>query len=1688
MSSIYSQGFNYGRFVHDGVDTRTGQFSCSIDLYEAPAATRNYAQFKLKLQHDMLNFVNTGWGKGWSLNISSYDHGPGKTLRSYTGEHYKANENSSGSIDLIDQKLKAFKFVKRDGKYYIIYKTGRIEVLENDNNRFPVSLPFKIHGPNGRALSLVWSYTAGSNQPPQLTGVFDGTVQLVRINYSASVVNVIHAPGSTEEATFVYKIVNDNLAEIDFPGVSPAWKLSYANIGTFSCISETRNPLGMIEKVVYRQAGHKLPPGAPYQTIPYVTEHTQDPGAQQSKITTSYSFSDHNFLGYGSGLNWQNVGDNLYHAPGTYRYSVTSQVVGGPTTIFTYNKFHLTYSLEKTLLTKKTTHLYTYYANQSTDLQSQPPQYQLPKQMDITFEDSSSLPAKSRKETYQQEFDEWGNPTLEVLPTGVKIQRTYFPESGDGANCPPDPYGFRRSLKEERIVPPSKTNGEPSRGRSYTYTSIPVIFEPRDLHPYHLVQQRSYQFSDNSLYEKRIPEYFNDPNDWKSGLLKTELSELIAYKTNKTYTYNLLGSIVRQQATITGFDGQKSTESRDISFDTGRIMSDVDAAGVARQYQYSKMGDLIATVKSAATPHRATVDIQYIIANSVPAQVVTTNTKGVRYRRTLDGLGRLCKLEQQDIDGGDGGSPSASYLEIGLNTYDAQGRLYRKTATDYLRDPNSGSLQKKQTNAVTYTYDDWGQVATTVTNSGRKEYTRTDLVSRKTVSGQDGEGYTETTQDAFGNATSVRRYHRNGQLESEIMSSYDSLGRLISETDPFGVTTTVKYDIWNRVVEKKLADGTKYLTEFEDHTILARARKISVVTANNTSYVAGTQSFDSLGRRTAKTIGGRTTTYAYQADGRVPRTVSPPNGIPVSFETNPQLNDVVVSSSANNGLSQRFGYDPQTAWPLDVSEGSNSSVNQYFPSGLLKEQRDTLYDGQTAFRSTSRFQHSLLGKLQTWKRDEGSNTFSDTYSHTYDDYGRLVTVTDVPYQTSITYDVHDRQISISTKNTTTQIEMQTKLEYDDLSRPISREIVRNGRTLSKIKQTYNAADQVVSRIFSNASNVSVRTEAYEYDKQRRLVKYDCVSSSSGGVPSDERGRAIRQQLITYDTLGNIKTVKNVFTNGAEDTLQYQYQNQKDFFQVTSLQGTSPSRTLRLQYDTSGQLILDEEGRGLSYDALGRLIKVTDPSGNTSSQYYYDPQRLKGQSYRDQNNNLELHRLRYRSSTVVGEDTTSSTTKYAKVGRRTVACQGQKDGRDYSILTGTDLQGSPHTSFDGITANKAETYYAHDPFGNRSVSGENTGLFPMGIGLNGERIDPATKNYLLGGRRAYSPSTRLFQYPDTLSPFGLGGINPYAYCFNDPVNRSDPSGLFSLFGWEVSGRTIALLAVGLVVGIGVTILTGGAGLAVAVGVGSVAAGVSDAATGAIYDLATGHKPTWQSVATDAGTGVVGALAGEGIGFVAAPLLKAAGRGISKSFTGLTSRLASREAGSVAYSANRGTLTLAWDNVERGLNPLGMQDPIVFFNRIDGVEGQFGILSHGYPSNHPQFPGRIFGELPSAQGAVHYPITGDIIARETVLPLIQRSSIPHDRGKVFTLISCFGAESGTGQAIANVLGQDVRGFRGLAQAGAGAERQWGRGGYSTSILYNRLEQPGGVQAVFGDTEVLSPHGAVGGGGGVEPMDWE
>ena len=81
-------------------------------------------------------------------------------------------------------------------------------------------------------------------------------------------------------------------------------------------------------------------------------------------------------------------------------------------------------------------------------------------------------------------------------------------------------------------------------------------------------------------------------------------------------------------------------------------------------------------------------------------------------------------------------------------------------------------------------------------------------------------------------------------------------------------------------------------------------------------------------------------------------------------------------------------------------------------------------------------------------------------------------------------------------------------------------------------------------------------------------------------------------------------------------------------------------------------------------------------------------------------------------------------------------------------------------------------FAYTPYGERPPK---NGL-PSLLGFKGERLDPLTGNYDLGnGYRRYNTRLMRFDSPDSLSPFGEGGLNAYGFVAGDPVNLSDPTG-------------------------------------------------------------------------------------------------------------------------------------------------------------------------------------------------------------------------------------------------------------------------------------------------------------------------
>ncbi|WP_434626810.1 RHS repeat-associated core domain-containing protein [Chromobacterium sp. CV08] len=154
-----------------------------------------------------------------------------------------------------------------------------------------------------------------------------------------------------------------------------------------------------------------------------------------------------------------------------------------------------------------------------------------------------------------------------------------------------------------------------------------------------------------------------------------------------------------------------------------------------------------------------------------------------------------------------------------------------------------------------------------------------------------------------------------------------------------------------------------------------------------------------------------------------------------------------------------------------------------------------------------------------------------------------------------------------------------------------------------------------------------------------------------------------------------------------------------------------------------------------------------------------------------------------------------------------------------------------------------------------------------LGFNGERIDPVSGATHLGnGYRAYSPALMRFHCPDSLSPFGAGGVNAYAYCDGDPVNRADPSGHLGWQAWTGIGLGIAGLGLA-AISAGTSIIASGgiiaalesaSAVSLAIGGAAAVADVAAIASGAMEEIRPRASAVlgWVSL----GAGVAGAVHG------------------------------------------------------------------------------------------------------------------------------------------------------------------------------------------------------------------------------------
>ncbi|MEN5279494.1 RHS repeat domain-containing protein, partial [Brucella sp. TWI432] len=99
------------------------------------------------------------------------------------------------------------------------------------------------------------------------------------------------------------------------------------------------------------------------------------------------------------------------------------------------------------------------------------------------------------------------------------------------------------------------------------------------------------------------------------------------------------------------------------------------------------------------------------------------------------------------------------------------------------------------------------------------------------------------------------------------------------------------------------------------------------------------------------------------------------------------------------------------------------------------------------------------------------------------------------------------------------------------------------------------------------------------------------------------GFPLTDQVFTYDAFSNITQAQNTYADGSTKQFTYGFST-TDNAQLLSVHCSDSSvADIALEYDNCGRMVKDEAGRQLSYDGLGRLIKVQDATNTLT--YAYD---------------------------------------------------------------------------------------------------------------------------------------------------------------------------------------------------------------------------------------------------------------------------------------------------------------------------------------------------------------------------------------------------------------------------------------------------------------------------------------------------
>jgi RHS repeat-associated protein len=1185
-----------------------------------------------------------------------------------------------------------------------------------------------------------------------------------------------------------------------------------------------------------------------------------------------------------------------------YEYSSTETIYDGiepvRTIERTFNRFHLLTS-ERTVQAECVTEVVTVYDDDpGTSFENQVSWCQLPVEV-RTRHYRETDPHQFREDVRTTLYDAHGNVVEATDERGATETYDYFPAEGVEGECPPDALAFIRFLREKRVFVPLGSDG-PVRFTRYTYKELVsrVVGDAS-----HIVPATEVFGQVNSEGVERLlgdsSQLFISGSGLDHGRLRRLTARRGTVENSVDYAYTNLVTerdalhveqrVLVTTATKTWSNGDDSLQTRSLlaqSIVSGLSVMDQSPNGIVMRYSHDALGRLVGETVSADTDWAATTTSTYVV-HSAGSRIVKRSATGQETVVELDGFGTAIRVLAMNWN------DDRLEHEIWRAEFDAVGRKVSETTTDagvpvaVLPPPyNAGVVVPVEIRTVAtttrYGYDGWGNASEVHGADGVVGHHVVDPVLGiaerwEEAEGPDGKresGRTRTQQTTSGKPERIDTLNADGAVCASRQSSYDGLDRLVREflalPGEAVRVTRYGYDAYDRLVETVRPDRATITTSYAAYTDAAVVTAIAIRHASLGSdpVVLGRQVHDGLGRRTELHAGQRVTRFHYAAaTSPNPDAMVLPSGETVTCRYEPHLGDLLVESVSQDGVAT-YVHDPKTGDTLSVRNALGSDTFAHDASGRVIS--ETCIRHGVADEKRCEYSYSLRGKLTGY-----TDVTGDRHALAYDGLGRLIRMESSRVTVDMTYDGFSRVERTLTRSRDGTRSMDVQSTFDEHGRETGRVLTAKSNedvSIQSFVQVYTPDGKLARRRL--AIGDGMREETFAYDVSGRLRRYTCAGVHA---PQDASGHAIASQNFGYDALDNVIRMVTTFANDQSvETRRFTYADDDptQLLEIVVSQG-GDEHELFFAYDEAGQMRYDERGRRLLYDAMGR------PAGwdhaDTGCLFRYDARDRIGSAHDGQE---ERHRYYLGGQLNREEGATTSTTFHRAMGAA-VAQTRHEIEKEEVILLGGDSQGSVVAE-----AGHELTSLAYTPHGFRDAS-----LGQSDIGYTGERKDRDVDWYVLGDYRAYNPAVMRFHSPDSASPFGHGGLNAYAYCAGDPVNRCDPSGegwldwLFVGIGIVASGIAIAASGGTLAPAIGAVVsLTATAGQAtavslVAVDVTSVALSLGSAAAADSGNDALAGKLGLASMVLGLG----------GLGAVGAPkLASGAARGI-KTFRGATKYL-------------------------------------------------------------------------------------------------------------------------------------------------------------------------------------------------------